>query len=77
MMKHVVLNIPDRDYRIIEKYAFVCDLTVEELAWRSLKNSCSSELDWQIGKLMGFDDETDYFEIWSPDVDRIMKGERA
>jgi len=74
-MRQITFTVPDRDYKIVEKYAFLLDLTIEELCWRAARNNCSSELDWRLYRLLGFEDGTDLFEIWSPDVEEIMKGE--
>ena len=73
-MKQVILNITDRDYKIVSKCAFVRDRTVEQYALEAMRQSASSDLSERIGFHLGFGDKPSYDDVWSPDVEGIMKG---
>ena len=68
-MKHVTLNIPDRDYAIMEKCACVEGLTVEKLILSATKNRCDCDLELPMGDLFNTKDCRQFEEVWSPDIE--------
>ena len=72
-MKQLTLNIPDRDYGIIEKCAFVRDQTVEKYALQATRQSATCDLGESIASHLGFEFSSIYDDVWSPDIDQIIK----
>jgi len=74
-MRQIVLNVPDRDYALVAKCAFVEDPSVEKLAWIAIRDRCGCDLCESIASLLNLDDRENCANIWSPDIEKIMKGE--
>ena len=76
-MKHITLNIPDRDYGIVSCCAGAEGITVEALVWESTKELCELILSLPIGQAAGLGGGPDYDrdKVFSLDIDKIAKGE--
>lgn len=72
-MKHITLQIPERDYEIVSKCACAEGISIEQLAWEAVKSYCSCALQEHLGCLAGFGFRGHYDDIWSPIDDEVFE----